>query len=115
MSNDNEAPKTHTCARCGRTGRAPDLFGTRTMPTKADPDRRVPQPWCRKCRRLAAKASRSGEKTPPIEVAAVGIPDSYDEVLALCKQHKIPLYASRRRRPVADLREALAEALASPA
>jgi len=103
--------KTHTCARCKRTGKVADLFGTRTMPTLAEPDRRIPQPWCKKCRALAAKASREGGKVPPVEPSDIEVPESYEEVLAMCKERKIPLYASRKRRPISDLRDDLREAM----
>jgi hypothetical protein len=99
--------KTNTCFRCKRTGRVDDLFGWRKMATKKDPDRRISQPWCKKCRSLAATASREGKKTAPF-VDPATLP--YEEVLAQCKEKGIPCYRNSKRLGVGELREALAAA-----
>ena len=99
--------KTNTCFRCKRTGRVDDLFGWRKMATKKDPDRRISQPWCKKCRSLAATASREGKKAPPF-VDPATLP--FDKVLALCKEKGIKCYRNSKRLGVGELREALAAA-----
>ena len=59
-------PKKKTCPKCGATGLTEDLFGTRKMPVKDDPDRRVAQSYCKKCR---GKGKAEGTEAAPKKAA----------------------------------------------
>lgn len=54
----SEAPYRKRCPKCGWTGLTDQDFGMRTLR-----GRRVPQSWCRLCRKSAAEADSAKKKS----------------------------------------------------